>query len=71
VKEQGATQISNPEDVLPIAQKVLSDNQEVVAKYKSGQTSVKGFLVGQVMKQSGGRANPAVVQQMVGDLLEQ
>jgi len=70
VKESGATQISDETAIRSLTLDVLKANQEVVEKYKSGQTNVKGFLVGQVMRQSGGRANPEMVQRIVGEEIE-
>jgi aspartyl-tRNA(Asn)/glutamyl-tRNA(Gln) amidotransferase subunit B len=70
VKESGATQISDESAIRQVALDVLNGNPDVVAKYKSGQANVKGFLVGQVMRSSGGRANPEIVQRIVGEELE-
>ncbi len=69
-KEQGASQISDRDAIVALVRQVLSEHEELVAKYKSGQTNVKGFLVGQIMKQSGGRANPNLVQEELGSQLE-
>jgi aspartyl-tRNA(Asn)/glutamyl-tRNA(Gln) amidotransferase subunit B len=41
-----------------------------VAKYKSGKTNVYGFFVGQVMKETKGQANPAVVNKILKEKLE-
>ncbi len=70
VKQRGTTQITDSVEILNVVKKVLAENAEIVAKYKSGNVGVKGFLVGQVMKQSGGRANPLMVQTVVGEELE-
>lgn len=70
VKESGATQITDDGAIRPIVEKVLTDNPDVVEKYKSGQESVKGFLVGQIMRQSQGRANPGIVQKLLDELLQ-
>ena len=70
VKESGATQISDESAIRHTALGVLKNNPDVVEKYKSGQVNVKGFLVGQVMRGSGGRANPEIVQRIVGEELE-
>lgn len=70
VEENGATQISDPEAIAVQVREVLSQNADVVAKYKSGQTNVKGFLVGQVMKAMAGRANPGLVQKAIAEELE-
>jgi len=70
VKESGATQISDESAIRQVTLDVINGNPDVVAKYKSGQANVKGFLVGQVMRNSGGRANPEIVQRIVGEELE-
>jgi len=69
VKESGATQISDESAIKEIVSNVLSANPDVVAKLQSGQAGVKGFLVGQVMKQSQGRANPGMVQKLIDEML--
>jgi len=71
VKEKGATQISDRESVVSFVREVFAANPDVVEKYRSGRTSVKGFLVGQVMRATGGRANPELVQELVQEELEQ
>lgn len=70
VKESGATQITDDSAIRPIIVEVLASNAEVVERYKSGQVSVKGFLVGQIMKQSQGRANPGIVNKLLDELLQ-
>ncbi|RYG22599.1 Asp-tRNA(Asn)/Glu-tRNA(Gln) amidotransferase subunit GatB [bacterium] len=70
VKEQGATQISDRGPIEDAARGVLADNPDIVAKFKAGTTNVKGFLVGQVMKRTGGRANPKLVQDILQEELD-
>jgi aspartyl-tRNA(Asn)/glutamyl-tRNA(Gln) amidotransferase subunit B len=70
VKEQGATQISDRGPIEEAARAVLAENPESVAKYKAGTTNIKGFLVGQVMKRTGGRANPKLVQDVLQEELD-
>ncbi|MBC8063402.1 MAG: Asp-tRNA(Asn)/Glu-tRNA(Gln) amidotransferase subunit GatB [Chlorobia bacterium] len=70
IKESGATQISDEGAIRQVVLGVIESNPDVVAKYRSGQSNVKGFLVGQVMKGSGGRANPEMAQRIVGEELE-
>jgi len=48
---------------LKIIEKVIRENADAVAKYKAGKTSVVGFLVGQVMKQTHGKVDPKQAQQ--------
>ncbi|WP_025227185.1 Asp-tRNA(Asn)/Glu-tRNA(Gln) amidotransferase subunit GatB [Fimbriimonas ginsengisoli] len=70
VKEKGSSQITDANAVMPLVEQVLADNQEIVAKFKAGNVGVKGFLVGLVMKASGGRVNPQLAQQLVAEALE-
>jgi aspartyl-tRNA(Asn)/glutamyl-tRNA(Gln) amidotransferase subunit B len=70
VKESGSTQITDDSAIKPIIEKVLAANPDVVEKYKSGQLSVRGFLVGQIMKESQGRANPGIVNKLLDELLQ-
>ena len=49
---------------------VLAANPKVVADYKAGKTNVLGFLTGAVMKQSRGKANPALAQTLLKEKLE-
>jgi aspartyl-tRNA(Asn)/glutamyl-tRNA(Gln) amidotransferase subunit B len=65
IQEQGLVQISNTAEIDQLVQKVIDDNPQPVAQYKAGKTGLFGFLVGQVMKATQGRANP----QAVNDLL--
>lgn len=69
VAESGKTQIADADAIKGICQQVLDANPEVVEKYRNGQTNVAGFLVGQVMKQSQGRAKPDLVQALIKELL--
>ena len=70
VERQGATQISDRGPIEAAADAVLAENPEIVAKYKGGNLGVKGFLVGQLMKKTGGRANPKLVQDVLAERLE-
>jgi aspartyl-tRNA(Asn)/glutamyl-tRNA(Gln) amidotransferase subunit B len=70
VKDKGATQISDEGVIAPIVEQTLGAHPEIVAKYKAGNVGVKGFLVGQVIKASGGRANPQLAQRLVQEALE-
>ena len=65
IEEQGLVQISNTDEIEKIVNKVLEDNPKPVEQYRLGKTGTFGFFVGQVMKATGGRANP----QAVNDLL--
>ena len=50
-------------------QKVLDENLEKVEEFKNGKDKLLGFFVGQVMKLTGGKANPQMVNKILRDLL--
>lgn len=70
IGSKGLTQITDSEAILISVRDVLDQNPEVVVKYKGGQVNVKGFLVGQVMRATGGKANPTLVQDLVQKVLD-
>jgi len=65
VEAKGLTQISDPTVIEPIINDVIAKNPDNVAKFKAGNTNLFGFFVGQVLKSSGGKANPTVVNALV------
>ncbi len=65
VKEKGLTQVSDEGALSAIVDAVLSKNPAQVEQYKGGKPQVLGFLVGQVMKASGGKANPGKVNDLL------
>jgi aspartyl-tRNA(Asn)/glutamyl-tRNA(Gln) amidotransferase subunit B len=67
VEKEGLAQTSDTGEIEKFVVEVLASNEKAVADYKSGKTNILGFLTGQVMKASRGKANPALVQ----DLLKQ
>lgn len=70
VEEQGLSVISNENEILDIVKKVIAANPGEVEKYKAGKTQVIGFFVGQVMKETRGKADPAIVNKLFKDELE-
>jgi len=70
VEEKGLKQISDPAEILPIIDEVIAKNPENVQKYKEGNNKLFGFFVGQVLKATGGKANPKVVNELVKQQLE-
>ncbi|MDF0652568.1 MAG: Asp-tRNA(Asn)/Glu-tRNA(Gln) amidotransferase subunit GatB [Nitrospira sp.] len=58
VQERGLTQVSDEGALAKLIEEVLNKNPAQVAQFKEGKQQVLGFLVGQVMKASGGKANP-------------
>jgi len=65
VEEKGLKQESNPKAIEEIIAKVIKDNPNKVKEYKSGKDKLFGFFVGQVMKISGGKANPQLVNEIL------
>ena len=70
VEAQGLVQISDPSVILPIIDDVMAKNPDNVEKYKAGNTKLFGFFVGQVLKVTGGKANPQVVNDLVVQKLQ-
>jgi aspartyl-tRNA(Asn)/glutamyl-tRNA(Gln) amidotransferase subunit B len=69
VKEKGLVQISDESAIIAIVEEVLAANPQSVADYKAGKEKAIGFLVGQVMKQSKGRANPELANKLLKERL--
>ena len=65
VQEKGLIQVSDEGALDTIIGEVLSKNPTQVAQFKDGKQQVLGFLVGQVMKASGGKANPGKVNELL------
>jgi aspartyl-tRNA(Asn)/glutamyl-tRNA(Gln) amidotransferase subunit B len=66
IEEKGLIQISNTDEIEKIVSRVIEENPKPVEQYRQGKTSNFGFFVGQVMRATGGRANP----QAVNDILK-
>ena len=69
VKDKGLVQITDTKAIEAIVDAVLEANQKAVEDYKGGNKKAIGALVGQVMKQSKGKANPQVVNQLLAKKL--
>lgn len=65
VEEKGWAQLSDPAQLLPIITEVLDNNEQSVEDFKGGKGRAKGFLIGQIMKETRGQANPGVVNQLL------
>ncbi|MCW8895172.1 glutamine--tRNA ligase/YqeY domain fusion protein [Sulfurimonas sp.] len=70
VEDKGLVQISDPSKISPIIDEIIAKNPDNVAKFKAGNTKLLGFFVGQVLKATGGKANPTVVNQLVAESLK-
>ncbi len=70
VEREGLAQTSDPAAVEKFIDQVLAANEKSVNDYKAGKTNVMGFLVGQVMKASAGKADPQLVNTLMKQKLE-
>lgn len=69
VEEKGLVQLSDPAKLQPIVSGIIDEHPESVELFKKGKDRAVGFLVGQVMKQTKGQANPGVVNQLIKEEL--
>ncbi|HEX3016006.1 MAG TPA: Asp-tRNA(Asn)/Glu-tRNA(Gln) amidotransferase GatCAB subunit B, partial [Desulfobacteria bacterium] len=70
IKEKGLVQISDEGALGAIVDKIIAANPQSVADYQAGKKQAVGFLVGQVMKQTKGQANPGLVNKLLKEKLE-
>ncbi len=68
-KEKGLEQISDTGELEGVVEQVIADNPDVAGKVRGGQVNAIGFLVGQVMKVTRGRANPGLVNKLLKEKL--
>ena len=65
IAAKGLKQVSDSSALEPVIDAVIADNPAQVEQYRAGKTKLLGFFVGQVMKQTGGKANPQQVNELV------
>ena len=65
VESKGLAQISDDAAIQAIIDQILNNNPEQLARYLAGQEKLRGWFVGQVMRQTKGKANPALVNQLL------
>lgn len=70
IEEKGMKQISDPTTLTNIINEVLDANEQSIQDYAAGKDRAVGFLVGQIMKKTGGQANPKVTNQILIQLLK-
>lgn len=70
VEKKGLKQVTDTKEIEGIIDKVLENNEKSATDYKNGNKKAIGFLVGQVMKKSGGKANPQMVNEILRKKLE-
>jgi len=64
IEEKGWVQISDEDEIKKVVMKVLEDNPQSIADYKAGKDRALGYLVGQAMKATKGKANPQMLNEM-------
>ncbi|CAK8721605.1 Aspartyl/glutamyl-tRNA(Asn/Gln) amidotransferase subunit B [Candidatus Electronema halotolerans] len=70
VKEKGLVQMSDEGELLAAVREVIAANPEQAQQYREGKTKVMGFLVGQLMKQTKGKANPQLANKLLAEELK-
>src|SRR5690606_30564847 len=70
VAEKGLAQISDADQLAALVRRIIAENPGTVADYRAGKTKALGFLVGQVMKETKGQANPGLVNKLLQEELE-
>jgi aspartyl-tRNA(Asn)/glutamyl-tRNA(Gln) amidotransferase subunit B len=69
VQSEGLAKVSDAEAVRELSTEVLAENPEQVASYRAGKATLIGWFVGQVMKKSGGKADPQLARTVLEELL--
>jgi len=70
IKSKGLVQISDEASIAAAVEKVIAENPSQVEAYRKGKTATLGWFVGQVMKATGGKANPALLNKILKDKLQ-
>jgi len=70
VREQGLSQVTDELAIRDAIEKVIAESRSQHAQYRAGKTALLGFFVGQVLKATGGRANPALVNRLLKERLD-
>ena len=69
IEIRGLKQVSDEGALRGLLETLLNNNPKQVEQYRAGKTQIKGFFVGQVMKETKGQANPKIVNQLLEELL--
>lgn len=70
IAEKGYKSVGDKDEITKIVDKVIIENEKSVSDYKSGKTEVLGFLIGQVMRESRGSANPQIVNEIIKERID-
>lgn len=69
VEARGLEQVADAAALEPVVDRLLAAHPDKVASYRAGKTGLMGFFIGQVMRETEGRANPQLVQELLGQKL--
>lgn len=69
IKSKELTQVADPEQIKNIILGIIKNNPKPLKQYLEGKSQVVGFFVGQVMKETRGRANPQLVNKILKQIL--
>jgi len=70
IKQKRLAQITDTGELKKVVKEVLDSNQEQLKQLKEGKEKVRGFFVGQVMKKTGGKASPQIVNSLIDELIK-
>ena len=70
IEERGLKQVTDSSEIESLVDKILEDNPNQLSQFRSGKEKLFGFFVGQVMKASGGKANPSQVNEILKSKLK-
>jgi aspartyl-tRNA(Asn)/glutamyl-tRNA(Gln) amidotransferase subunit B len=65
IEDKGLTQVSDAKEIDAVIEEVITENEKVVFDYRDGKQKAFGYLIGQVMRKTGGRANPKLVNELL------
>jgi aspartyl-tRNA(Asn)/glutamyl-tRNA(Gln) amidotransferase subunit B len=71
VEKQGLSVISDEGAIAELVKKVVESNPAQVQAFKNGKTNLMGFFVGQIMKETKGRANPKLINELLQKALNE
>ena len=69
VNKKGLVQISDEGAIKEICQRIVDANPQSIADYKAGKDRAIGYLVGQIMKETKGKANPQIVNKILLEII--
>ena len=70
IEEKGLKQITDAKELSRIVEGLLASNPQQVKQYREGKTKIIGFFVGQIMKQTQGKGDPAIINKLLKEKLD-